>query len=110
MLTATLRASRFTAFAIAAACAAPAISAQSGLNNTTSRGSTASSLPAALDSEAMNRMLKADRDKDGTLSREELEQYDLTLARRFKEVDSDGDGRLTLHEFEKLITSEPLRR
>lgn len=56
-----------------------------------------------LDSHAMNAMLRADRDKDGVLSREELEQYDMNLARRFKEVDADRDGKLTLYEFEKLL-------
>ena len=56
-----------------------------------------------LDSHAMNAMLRADRDKDGVLSREELEQYDMSLARRFKEVDADRDGKLTLYEFEKLL-------
>jgi Ca2+-binding EF-hand superfamily protein len=51
----------------------------------------------------MNAMLRADRDKDGTLSREELEHYDMGLAKRFKDVDNDRDGRLTLYEFEKLL-------
>jgi Ca2+-binding EF-hand superfamily protein len=66
-------------------------------------GLTSLKPPAALDTEAMNAMLRADRDKDGTLSREELEQYDLGLARRFKDVDGDHDGRLTFYEFEKLV-------
>ena len=57
----------------------------------------------SLDSRAMNAMLRADTDKDGYLSREELEHYDLALARRFKEADTDGDGRLTFYEFEKLL-------
>ena len=51
----------------------------------------------------MSAMLRADRDKDGVLSREELEQYDVSLARRFREADGDRDGRLTLIEFEKLL-------
>jgi len=51
----------------------------------------------------MNAMLRADRDKDGTLSREELDQYDLTLSRRFSEADADKDGKLTFYEFEKLL-------
>ena len=61
--------------------------------------------PVPLDSQAMNAMLRADKDKDGVLSREELEHYDLSLARRFKEVDADRDGKLTLYEFEKLIVA-----
>jgi hypothetical protein len=68
------------------------------------RGSTSSSTLHLIDSEAMNRMLRADRDKNGTLSREELEQYDAALSKRFREVDVDRDGKLTLYEFEKLIT------
>ena len=71
-------------------------------------GSTAQRPPVPLDSQAMNAMLRADRDKDGTLSREELDRYDLGLARRFHEVDADRDGKLTLYEFEKLIpVTEP---
>lgn len=67
-------------------------------------GSTAVRPPVPLDTGAMNAMLRADRDKDGTLSREELEHYDVTLARRFREADTDRDGRLTLYEFEKLLS------
>ena len=66
-------------------------------------GSTTLRPPVPLDSQAMNAMLRADADKDGTLSREELERYDLGLARRFKEADVDRDGKLTLYEFEKLL-------
>ena len=67
-------------------------------------GSISSRPTVPLDSQAMNAMLRADRDKDGTLSREELDHYDLGLARRFKEVDADRDGKLTLYEFEKLLS------
>lgn len=66
-------------------------------------GTTATRPPAPLDSRAMNAMLRADSDKDGLLSREELERYDMVLGRRFKEVDADGDGKLTFYEFEKLL-------
>jgi hypothetical protein len=66
-------------------------------------GSTAVKPPAPLDTRAMNAMLRADRDKDGALSREELEQYDVGLARRFGEVDADRDAKLTFNEFEKLL-------
>jgi Ca2+-binding EF-hand superfamily protein len=66
-------------------------------------GSTSLRPPVPLDTNAMNAMLRADRDKDGTLSREELEHYDMGLAKRFKDVDNDRDGRLTLYEFEKLL-------
>lgn len=66
-------------------------------------GSTLLRPSVPLDSKAMKAMLRADRDKDGLLSIEELDQYDLTLSPRFKEVDSDRDGRLTLYEFELLL-------
>ena len=58
---------------------------------------------AEQNADAMAHMLRADRDKDGVVSRAELEAYDLTLARRFKEADADRDGKLTLKEFETLL-------
>lgn len=73
-------------------------------------GSTSLKPPAPLDTEAMNAMLRADRDKDGTLSREELEQYDLALGRRFGDADADRDGKLSFYEFEKLVTDEKSAR
>ena len=68
-------------------------------------GTTAERPAVPLDSQAMNAMLRADRDKDGVLSREELERYDIGLSRRFNEVDADRDGRLTLYEFEELLAA-----
>jgi hypothetical protein len=53
----------------------------------------------------MNIMLRADRDKDGVLSLEELEQYDLTIAHRFREADRDRDGKLTYDELERLLSA-----
>lgn len=66
-------------------------------------GSTTLRPPVPLDTKAMNAMLRADRDKDGMLSVEELEHYDMTLGPRFGQVDGDRDGRLTLYEFEVLL-------
>src|SRR5687768_17193091 len=86
--------------------AMPAIAADRPITSDKSVGTTTLRPPVPLDSEAMNAMLRADRDKDGTVSREELEHYDLGLARRFKEVDADRDGKLTLYEFEKLLSPE----
>jgi hypothetical protein len=79
------------AIAIAAVAAGPSTAAEPGQTEMT------------LNSRAMSAMLRADRDKDGMLSREELEEYDLTLARRFAEGDWNGNGRLTLYEFEWLL-------
>ena len=89
------------AFAALIALSASAEAAQRGV------GSTAQRPPVPLDSTAMNAMLRADRDKDGTLTREELDRYDLGLGRRFRDVDADRDGRLTLYEFEKLLSPAP---
>jgi hypothetical protein len=58
---------------------------------------------SALKSPAMSAMLRADRDKDGMLSREELEEYDITLGPRFAEVDWDLNGKLSLYELEFLL-------
>jgi hypothetical protein len=68
-------------------------------------GLTSPRLPVPLDREAMNAMLRADVDKDGVLTHEELEQYDIGFARRFRDVDADRDGKLTFYEFEKLLGS-----
>jgi hypothetical protein len=96
--------------AIASALAFTAIAAERSPSADKPVGPTAVRPPLPLDSEAMNAMLRADRDKDGTLSREELEQYDMGLARRFKDVDGDRDGKLTLYEFEKLLDPEKSAR
>jgi EF hand domain-containing protein len=68
-----------------------------------SNGAAADNRASFGQSHAMGAMLRADRDKDGVLSRAELEQYDLGLARRFKEADVDRDGRLNFSEFERLF-------
>ena len=51
---------------------------------------------------AMNQMVRADVNKDGAVTRDELERMDLELARRFDAADADHDGKLTLREFETL--------
>jgi hypothetical protein len=58
---------------------------------------------SALRSPAMSAMLRADQDKDGVLSREELADYDLTLVPRFAEFDWDLSGKLSLYELEFLL-------
>lgn len=92
--------------ALTAALAASALVAIAGVASAGDKavGTTALRPPVPLDSHTMNAMLRADRDKDGVVSRDELEQYDVGLARRFREVDADRDGRLTLYEFEKLLS------
>ena len=69
-------------------------------------GSTLLRAPVPLDTKAMKAMLRADRDKDGVLTREELEHYDLSLAGRFSAADSDHDGKLTFYEFERLFAPQ----
>ena len=99
-----MRTRTWVSLAIAGVVAAVAASGAERLTERAT-GSTSTRPPVALDTHAMNAMLRADRDKDGVLSREELEYYDLTLARRFKEADTDRDGKLTLYEFEKIFAS-----
>jgi Ca2+-binding EF-hand superfamily protein len=90
--------SLFVAIGVAAGDRVPG-----GTSSEKAVGSISARPPVPLDTKAMNTMLRADRDKDGVLSREELEHYDLGLARRFHEADRDRDGKLTLYEFEKLL-------
>ncbi len=59
--------------------------------------------PTATDS--MNLMMKADTDKDGTLTRAETAKFDSALAAGFDKADADKDGKLTLKEFETLLAS-----
>lgn len=91
--------------AAAAMAAVIALPTFAGESRRTERdtGSTTLRPPVPLDTKAMNAMLRADRDKDGTLSPGELEQYDMTLRPRFGRVDNDRDGKLTLYEFEVLL-------
>ena len=84
------------------------LGASAGGNNSTagvgkSQSAAAENRASFVQSQAMSAMLRADRDKDGLLSRAELEQYDLGLARRFKDADSDRDGKLNFGEFDKLL-------
>ena len=86
------------------------VGASAGGNDSTagvgkSHGAAAENRASFGQSPAMGAMLRADRDKDGVLSRAELEQYDLGLARRFKEADTDHDGKLNFSEFERLFAT-----
>ena len=51
---------------------------------------------------AMNEMVHADVNKDGLVTRDELERINPELARRFDAADADHDGKLTLSEYEAL--------
>ena len=48
---------------------------------------------------AMEKFDAADENKDGKLSREELEKHAPYLAEKFKERDKDGDGFLSWEEY-----------
>lgn len=54
---------------------------------------------------AINQMVRADVNKDGVVTRDEVERINIELARRFEAADADRDGKLTLHEFETLRAS-----
>lgn len=88
--------------AFIAVCGALLIGAHA-VAEATDRGTLSRNAAAALGSPAMSAMLRADRDKDGVLTREELDQYDLTLGRRFTEADADANGKLTLFELETVL-------
>lgn len=47
--------------------------------------------------------LKTDADADGRLTREEVWSEDAALAARFDEADLDGNGTLSVREFEVLL-------
>lgn len=57
---------------------------------------------AARSDAAMEQMMRADVNKDGTVSRDEVERLDSRMSPQFKAADVDRDGRLTLREFERL--------
>ena len=57
---------------------------------------------AAESDAAMDQMMRADVNRDGTISRDEVERFDSRMEPRFKTADLDHDGKLNLREFERL--------
>jgi hypothetical protein len=51
---------------------------------------------------AMNEMVKADVNKDGNVTRDEVQKIDPSLAKNFDQADANHDGKLSLREFETL--------
>jgi hypothetical protein len=51
---------------------------------------------------AVEQMMRADVNKNGTLSRDEVYRLDRRMSQKFDAADGNRDGRLTLREFEKL--------
>lgn len=51
---------------------------------------------------AVEQMMQADVNKDGTVTRDEVERIDSRLGRGFGSADADRDGKLSVREFEKL--------
>jgi hypothetical protein len=72
----------------------------------TSNASPTSNRPAVSrsgpDSPAVEQMMRADVNRDGMVTRDELERLDSRLVPLFEAADADGDGKLTLREFERL--------
>lgn len=50
---------------------------------------------------------KLDRNKDGAISRDEYEQF---MRDAFRELDKDGDGRLTQKEADSILTPQQFRQ
>jgi hypothetical protein len=50
----------------------------------------------------VEQMMRADVNKDGVVTKDEVDRMDRRLGRRFGAADADRDGKLTLREFEKL--------
>jgi multidrug resistance efflux pump len=65
-------------------------------------GTNAAAARAARADAAVDQMMRADLNKDGTVSREELDRLDPRMSRNFNAADRNRDGQLTLPEFEKL--------
>ncbi len=64
---------------------------------------TGSSAPRSVQSDAtVEQMMRADVNKDGVVTKDEVDRMDRRLGRRFGAADADRDGKLTLREFEKL--------
>lgn len=53
---------------------------------------------------AMDLMVRADTNKDGAVTKDEVQKLNPRLATHFEQADANRDGRLNLKEFEKLLT------
>jgi EF hand domain-containing protein len=54
--------------------------------------------------QAMDMMVRADTNKDGAVTKDEVQKLDPGLATHFDQADANHDGRLSLREFEKLLS------
>ena len=62
------------------------------------RGIPVAQVPAAVEAE----FRRADANGDGFLTPDEVHGHFPMIARNFQRVDTDGDGRISLHEFAEL--------
>lgn len=90
-----------TAFVAAAVAVAPV-----GAGGAAGAPAPAASMDAAArelrSKAAIEQMMQADVNKDGMVTREEVDRIDSRLGRGFSSADADRDGKLTVREFEKL--------
>lgn len=62
------------------------------------------------ETDSMNLMMKADLDKDGTLTKAEVSKLDPALVAGFEKADADKDGKLNLKELEALVAASPKKQ
>jgi hypothetical protein len=88
---------------IAASFASPAVAASPHPGSKTQQeGPNTAAVRAARSDATVEQMMRADANKDGRVSRDELERLDGRMSRKFDAADTNRDGQLTLREFERL--------
>jgi hypothetical protein len=87
---------------VAAAVALASVSPAGAAGAPASSASTNAAAREIRSKAAVEQMMQADVNKDGTVTRDEVNRIDSQLGRGFGSADADRDGKLTVREFEKL--------